>query len=68
MCGIAGILFKNAAPRPFKMTTGEALVEMLDALLHHGPDSAGYALYREPLEGALRLRFLVRKGVEARET
>jgi glutamate synthase domain-containing protein 1 len=49
------------------MTTGEALVEMADALLHRGPDSAGYALYREALEGALRLRFLVRKGAEAKE-
>ena len=47
------------------MTTGELLIEMLDALLHRGPDSAGYALYREPLDGAFRLRFLVREGAEA---
>ncbi|MBI4024623.1 MAG: amidophosphoribosyltransferase [Verrucomicrobia bacterium] len=65
MCGIAGILFKDTARRPFDLTTGGALVEMLDTLLHRGPDSAGFALYREPLNETLRLRFFIREGAEA---
>lgn len=41
------------------MTTGEALTEMMDACVHRGPDSAGWALYRRATEGHVRLRFLV---------
>ncbi len=67
MCGIAGILCKNGVPSGLEMTTGQALVEMLDALLHRGPDSAGYALYRQPLTGALRLRCFIRPGAEGAE-
>ena len=59
MCAIAGILFKKAKRTTLQMTTGEALTEMLDATLHRGPDSAGWALYREPRPGELRLRFLI---------
>jgi glutamate synthase domain-containing protein 1 len=44
------------------MTTGEALTEMMDACRHRGPDSAGWAIYKEPQEGTLRLRFFVRSG------
>lgn len=65
MCGIAGILFKHEIRPLVSMTTGEALIEMLDALLHRGPDSAGFALYREPIEGALRMRFFVQPGAAA---
>ncbi|NQU10015.1 amidophosphoribosyltransferase [bacterium] len=62
MCGIAGILFKDATRRPIELTTGAAVVEMLDALVHRGPDSAGFALYQEPIAGAVRLRFFVQDG------
>lgn len=41
------------------MTTGEALTAMLDATLHRGPDSTGWALYHEPLDGRLRMRFFL---------
>lgn len=58
MCAIAGILFKNGK-RPLGMTTGEALTAILDATLHRGPDSAGWALYHEPMGGLLRMRFFV---------
>ena len=64
MCSIAGILFKHDGPRNIGMTTGEALTEMMDACRHRGPDSAGWALYREPREGELRLRFFVSSGSE----
>ena len=59
MCGIAGLLFKKGKHPDITMTTGEALTEMMHCVLHRGPDSDGWAMYREPLENALRLRFFV---------
>ncbi len=67
MCAIAGVLFKNDSKRKFKMSTGEALTEILDATLHRGPDSAGWALYKTPLNNIykkvagnlIRMRFLL---------
>ncbi|MHC1742894.1 MAG: amidophosphoribosyltransferase [Syntrophobacteraceae bacterium] len=59
MCSIAGILIKDTTQSSLGMTTGEALTEMMDACVHRGPDSAGWALYRAPEEGRLRLRFLI---------
>jgi len=59
MCAIAGLLSKNGTPAIPGMTTGEALTAMLDATLHRGPDSTGWALYHEPLDGRLRLRFFL---------
>lgn len=55
MCGIAGILFKKP---DVNHVLGRALVDMLDGCQHRGPDSTGFALYREDVPG-LRLRFLV---------
>lgn len=66
MCAIAGILFKNGKRPGFPMTTGEALTEILEATLHRGPDSAGWALYRDPLpKGRLRMRFFISPGEQA---
>ncbi len=62
MCSIAGLLFKNGKRSEFGMTTGQALTEMLHATVHRGPDSAGFALYKEPSPGRLRLRFFVEPG------
>ena len=59
MCAIAGILFKRDKRPELGMSTGEALTEMLNATLHRGPDSSGWALYKEPKEGQLRLRFFI---------
>ncbi len=64
MCGIAGILIKDSTRPGIEMTTGEALTRMLEALEHRGPDSAGFALYEKPLDGAYRLRFLISDGTE----
>jgi methylamine---glutamate N-methyltransferase subunit A len=55
MCGIAGIFFKGANSN---QVLGKALVDMLDGCQHRGPDSTGFALYKEGIDG-LRLRFLV---------
>lgn len=57
MCAIAGILQKNSKRLP--ISTGEALTRMLDATLHRGPDSAGWALYHEPNDQKLRLCFYI---------
>jgi glutamate synthase domain-containing protein 1 len=67
MCAIAGILFKNGRRGPLTMTTGEALTAMLDATLHRGPDSAGWALYRDHLADKLRIRFLVSESQDDRD-
>lgn len=64
MCAIAGLLFKNDQKRNFNMTTGKALTEILDATLHRGPDSAGWAIYKEPLDDLLRMRFLLPGAAE----
>lgn len=59
MCAIAGILFKNGSRSRFTMPAGRALTEILDATLHRGPDSAGWALYDDPRNDILRMRFLL---------
>ena len=56
MCGIAGIMFKT--PEPW-LSTGQALIDMLDGCQHRGPDSTGFALYGPASEDQLRLRFFV---------
>ena len=62
MCGIAGILFKHEMP---ELTTGKALIDMLDGCQHRGPDSTGFALYEKAQTGQLRLRFFVGEDAEA---
>ncbi len=64
MCGIAGIMFKTIAEGR-NLTTGQALVDMLDGCQHRGPDSTGFALYGEALRNQLRLRFFVGAGAAA---
>jgi methylamine---glutamate N-methyltransferase subunit A len=55
MCGIAGVFFKKPDSN---YVLGRTLVDMLDGCQHRGPDSTGFALYKEGIPG-LRLRFLV---------
>src|SRR5579862_1135764 len=45
MCGIAGLIYRNGngAHR-----VGRDLTAMLQSMKHRGPDSTGYALYRQP--------------------
>ena len=62
MCGIAGILYKHLRQ---DISAGQALIDMLDGCQHRGPDSTGFALYGEPQDGELRLRFFVGEGAEA---
>ncbi len=62
MCGIAGIMLKHGG---MDISTGQALVDMLDGCQHRGPDSTGFALYGEAERGRLKLRFFVGEGNEA---
>jgi len=54
MCGIAGVLYKQAGDHEI----GKTLIEMLDGCQHRGPDSTGFALYGEDKD-LLQLRFIV---------
>jgi methylamine---glutamate N-methyltransferase subunit A len=52
MCGIAGIIYRDGAhPIGLEMT------RMLQAMKHRGPDSTGYALYAQPANGQIVMRY-----------
>jgi glutamate synthase domain-containing protein 1 len=51
MCGIVGLLLKKPALRS---QLGELMVPMLIGMTERGPDSAGLAVYTEPLPEGLR--------------
>jgi glutamate synthase domain-containing protein 1 len=61
MCGIAGIMYRGVDQM---FDTGDALIRMLDACQHRGPDSTGFALYAPELSGRLKLRFLLDRSSE----
>jgi methylamine---glutamate N-methyltransferase subunit A len=46
MCGIVGLLIKNA---PLRDRLGALMVPMLTGMTERGPDSAGLAVYTEPV-------------------
>jgi methylamine---glutamate N-methyltransferase subunit A len=48
MCGIAGIIYRNAGG---EHCVGRDMTAMLQAMKHRGPDSTGYALYRPAADG-----------------
>ncbi|MFC4310477.1 amidophosphoribosyltransferase [Steroidobacter flavus] len=50
MCGIVGLLLKNASLRP---RLGELMVPMMIGMTERGPDSAGLAVFTEPVAGPL---------------
>ena len=51
MCGIVGLLMKKPALRP---RLGELMVPMLIGMTERGPDSAGLAVFTEPLAESAR--------------
>lgn len=51
MCGIVGLLVKTPA---LKRQLGQLMVPMLIGMTERGPDSAGLAVFGEPLEGSAR--------------
>ena len=48
MCGIVGLYLKNPDLQP---KLGELFAPMLTEMSDRGPDSAGFAIYRNPVEG-----------------
>src|SRR5688572_23497960 len=48
MCGIVGLLLKQPALRP---KLGELMAPMLIGMTSRGPDSAGVAIFGDPLHG-----------------
>ena len=66
MCGIAGILYKDATASDREI--GQALITMLDGCQHRGPDSTGFALYHETERRAAPAAALLRRRGRARPT
>ena len=56
MCGIVGLYLKNGALRP---ELGRLFKPMLVSMTSRGPDSAGVAIYRDPV-GEERVEALAR--------
>jgi glutamate synthase domain-containing protein 1 len=63
MCGIAGIIYRDGATHPI----GTEMTRMLQSMKHRGPDSTGYALYGEPHNGELVMRFKLADANTARD-
>ena len=61
MCGIAGVMYRGVGQ---SFDTGEALIKMLDACQHRGPDSTGFALYAPEQSGRLKMRFFLERLTE----
>ena len=59
MCGIAGVIHTGSTG-----AIGREMTSMLLSMKHRGPDSTGFALYGEPKEGELLLRFNVAEQEE----
>jgi glutamate synthase domain-containing protein 1 len=52
MCGIAGIIYRDG-----EHPVGREMTRMLQSMKHRGPDSTGYALYGQPANGNLVMRY-----------
>lgn len=54
MCGIAGLIHRGKSA-----DVGSEMTAMLQSLKHRGPDSTGFALYGNPVDGQFVMRFKV---------
>lgn len=61
MCGIAGLFLKTQRHEP---ELGRLTALMLDQMRHRGPDSAGFAIYRDEQENRTKLTVLA-EGFDA---
>jgi methylamine---glutamate N-methyltransferase subunit A len=52
MCGIAGIIYHDGT-----RDVGRDMTRMLQSMKHRGPDSTGYALYGQPHDGQVVMRY-----------
>ena len=62
MCGIAGLIHRGK-----DSNVGSELTSMLQALRHRGPDSTGFALYGNPIESELVIRFKLAEQEDLRK-
>jgi glutamate synthase domain-containing protein 1 len=53
MCGIAGIIYREDGAHDI----GRDMTLMLQSMKHRGPDSTGYALYGQPQDGLVVMRY-----------
>ena len=61
MCGIAGVIHRGKSS-----TVGSEMTTMLKAMKHRGPDSTGFALYKQSdKKNQYVMRFKVAEGLEA---
>ncbi len=67
MCGIAGILYKNASSNG-SMPIGEQLIKMLAALKHRGIDSTGVTVSGQNIESDFIFRIWVEDNVNISDT
>jgi glutamate synthase domain-containing protein 1 len=64
MCGIAGIIYRDAAQHDI----GQDMTRMLQSMKHRGPDSTGYALYQPSNgNGDLLLRYKLADANDKRD-
>jgi glutamate synthase domain-containing protein 1 len=63
MCGIAGIIYRDG----LEHEVGADMTRMLQSMKHRGPDSTGYALYAQPKDGSLVMRYKLADANTARD-
>ncbi len=51
MCGLVGLLIRNESMRPH---LGEFMLPMFECMAERGPDSAGVAVFQQPIAASLR--------------
>ena len=56
MCGIVGIFLKN---KELHSQLGSLFSPMLTEMGDRGPDSSGFAIYRDEIEDELRLLYIL---------
>lgn len=64
MCGIAGLFIKDPTLEP---ELGRLLAQMTSSLCSRGPDSAGFAIYRDSTPGFSKLTFSAPEGTDIAE-
>ena len=62
MCGIAGIIYHDG-----EHDIGVDMTRMLQSMKHRGPDSTGYALYGNPENGDLLMRYKLADANDVRD-
>jgi methylamine---glutamate N-methyltransferase subunit A len=62
MCGIAGVIYRDGS-----RDVGHDMTRMLQSMKHRGPDSTGYALYGQPEDGHIVMRYTLADANDPRD-